>query len=129
MEDSSLKRTRTSTIRLGDDGIVRVVMSEATIETLDEAQENIAAISEVAHGRLVPVLVDFRLVRSQDRQAREYYAGAETAKVITSVALLTGSPLSRVVANFFLGLNKPLYPTRLFTKESEALEWLKGYVG
>ena len=38
------------------------------------------------------------------------------------------SPLTRAIGNFFLGLNKPLMPTRLFTSEEEALAWLKTFV-
>jgi hypothetical protein len=48
--------------------------------------------------------------------------------VESAAALLIGSPLTRAIGNFFMGLNKPLIPTRLFTSETEALAWLKGFV-
>jgi hypothetical protein len=44
------------------------------------------------------------------------------------VALLVGSPMSRAIGNFFIGLNKPLIPTRLFVSEPEALAWLRGFL-
>jgi hypothetical protein len=36
--------------------------------------------------------------------------------------------VARAIGNFFMGLNKPLIPTRLFTSEAEALGWLREFV-
>lgn len=55
---------------------------------------------------------------------RVYYAGPATAEIFTAAALPVESMLSRAIANFFLGLNKPLIPTRLFNDEAEAVAWL-----
>jgi hypothetical protein len=35
--------------------------------------------------------------------------------------------LSRALGNFFLGLNKPSMPTRLFDDQEQALAWLRGF--
>jgi hypothetical protein len=34
-----------------------------------------------------------------------------------------------MIGNFFLALHRPADPTRLFTSESEALDWLRQFVG
>ena len=34
-----------------------------------------------------------------------------------------------IVGNFFIGLNKPKFPTKLFTQEKEAVIWLKKMKG
>jgi hypothetical protein len=65
-----------------------------------------------------------RGIRSQTRAARQHFAGAEAQKVTLAVALLIGSPVSRVLANFYLGIRPPQIPTVLFTEESEAIAWL-----
>ena len=85
-------------------------------------------IASLCMGRRRPVLVDMTDVRSMNRDARMYYAGPETAAVECAAALLVGSPLTSVIGNFFLGLNKPLIPTRLFTREEEALTWLGSFL-
>jgi hypothetical protein len=72
--------------------------------------------------------VDLTKVTAIHREARLYFAGEETAKVQSAAGLLIGSPLTRAIGNFFMGLNKPLIPTRLFTSEAEAIAWLKGFV-
>jgi len=117
-----------SRICLGEDGIVHAVTKPGSEQTLADAREQIAAIGKIGRGKALPVLVDFKNIKSQDRGARAYFAGKEPAKVVTACAILLSSPLSRVIGNFYMGLNKPVTPTKLFTSESEAIEWLKEYL-
>jgi len=58
------------------------------------------------------------------QDCRQHFAGPEHAKTFTKAALIVTSPISRIIGNFFLGLNKPLKPTRLFTSREEGLKWL-----
>ncbi len=120
--------TRTAWIWLGGDGIVRELDRPGSAQTLVDAQENVAANAQAALGRRRPLLVDMSAIESISREARVYYAGAEAATVLSAVALLVRSPLSRAIGNFFLGLNRPAVPTRLFSAEAEALAWLRGFV-
>lgn len=120
--------TRTSRIRLGEDGIVRVVVLPDAEQTLEDAKEQVAAVQKVAQGKKRPVLVDARDGRFMDRAARVYYASDEAARFRSASALLVGSAVTRVMASFFLGLNKPNYPVRLFNSENEALDWLRGFL-
>lgn len=49
---------------------------------------------------------------------------AENDAVTTQVALVAKSPVERMIANFFLGLNKPQVPVRMFTDPDKARAWL-----
>jgi hypothetical protein len=91
---------------------------------LEDAQENVAAIYELGERTRSLVLVDMRGVRSQTREARAYFAGAAAVQATLAVALLIGSPVSRVLASFFLRLNPHRVPTALFTDETKAIKWL-----
>ncbi len=126
MEDDFLL-TRCAMISLGEDGIVRFTISAGADETLDEAREVVAAVAKIGKGKKRPVLADARGVNSATREARRYYAGEEAAKVAGAAAVLVGSPISRMIASFFVSINRPDFPVRLFTSESEAMEWLKGF--
>ncbi len=96
--------------------------------TLDDARTNVALCLERNAGRRRPLLVDLRAVKSQTAEARAYLAGREGSQVSQAVGLLIGSPVSRVLGNFYLGLNKPSVPTRLFTSEEEAQAWLRDFL-
>src|SRR5690349_4358430 len=113
--------TRTYLIWLEDDGIVRVTAKPHVTITLEDAKVCVRTIREVCGGKLTPSLVDITGIVEIDREARLYFAGEETAKVEAAAALLINSPVARAIGNFFMGLNKPILPTRLFTSEAEAL--------
>ena len=119
--------TETGRVWLGEDGIIRSVANANSEETLPTAKANIAAIAHVAGGVPRPVLVDLTGVKSISRDARAYYTSEEAATHYTAAAMLVGSPLSRVIGNFYIGLNRLPKPTRLFTAEDGALEWLSGF--
>ncbi len=92
--------------------------------TLDDAKENVVVIYELSGNRRSPVLVDSRGVRWQTREAREYFVGPEAAEATSAVALLVGTPVSRVLGNFFLRFEKHRFPTALFSDEDSAVRWL-----
>jgi transcriptional regulatory protein LevR len=119
--------TSSHKISLHDDGIVKAICITGD-ETIEKARELIETIKKITENKTSPLLVDMRQQKSISREARQFYSRKETMDTVTALALIVESAISKVLANFFLGLNKPPYPTRLFTVEAEAIEWLKGYL-
>jgi hypothetical protein len=118
---------RTRTCFLWRDRFIFGVFHPGTEVSGDDARENIAASLRIANGRKLPVLVDLRAVRAQSAESRTVFAGAEAATFTAACALVIGSPLSRVLGNFYLGFNRPPTPTRLFVSVDEAMTWLAGF--
>jgi hypothetical protein len=69
------------------------------------------------------VLVDARPVKDMSREAQEISAKDGVPGTI-AVAILIDGPVSVVLGNFFLRLQRPPYATRLFRGEVEARRWL-----
>ena len=95
---------------------------------LHHAKLGVEAMQNVSGGKIRPVLVDVRHSRGTTPEARAYYAGEGGATVTKACAMLIGSPLSRMIGNFFLGFNKPRFPFRLFNDEQKAIYWLKQFL-
>jgi hypothetical protein len=112
----------------GEDGIIRVVSIPGVEVTLKSVIEVSRHVKKFSMGKKVPVFVDIRGLKSMTREARLFVSGEDAAQAHSAAALLIGSPLSKVIGNFFLGINKPPYPTKLFNSQEKALEWLKGFV-
>ena len=122
----------TSTQKLYWDDENNIVCGElnAAPQTLGAAKENVDAqerLRDALARQKTRVLVDMRQTSKISREARQYYAGQRTASIQRATALLVSSSVSVVIANFFLGLNKPISPTRLFREPGLAIEWLKGF--
>ncbi len=113
---------------MGNDGIGRTKTKPACEVKVSDAIENSAAVTALFTGKKFPLLIDSRNIKSMEREARKHFSTNGRETKINSFAVLVKSPLSRVIGNFFMGLNKPPVPARLFDNEADAIEWLKQYL-
>jgi hypothetical protein len=113
---------------MGSDGICRTKTKPRAEITLKEAEENSVTVNSFYKGKNFPLLIDTRDIKYIERKAREHFSIGNRDTHVTAFALLVKSPLSRMIGNFFMGLNKPSVPARLFDKETEAIEWLKQFL-
>jgi hypothetical protein len=109
---------------LDEAGILHVRTDEVRDVDLAIAKELVATCRRLAGDRRMPLLVDLRRVRTMNRDARAYFSGPAT-ECWSATALLIDSPLTRAIANFFMGINRPRVPTRMFGTEGEAFLWLR----
>jgi hypothetical protein len=107
---------------LRSDGIVQLVWTPAVAMSFEDAIAAIDAMIKLTGGRRSPLLVDAHNAGPQDRAARSEFV--RRGDLVSAVAILASTPLSRMMANFFIAVSKPMAPTRLFDDESLALTWL-----
>jgi hypothetical protein len=119
------QETNTSRYELRADGvIVQRVLGTAT-QTLADARKNTAAFAALTAGGKHPLVVDMRTNFALEPGVREHYASPEAVAWCSAIALLIRSTAGRVIGNFFLALQSPSVPTRLFADEAEALTWVR----
>ena len=111
---------------LRPDGIVQLVWAPRTAIVLEDALAATEAMARLTGGRRSPLLVDTHDVGQQDRAARNEFV--RRGDLVSAVALIVGTPLSRMMGNFFLGVSKPMAPPRRFEDEASAAAWLGGFV-
>ena len=58
------------------------------------------------------------------KEARDYVASSVVNSVVRAEALVIKSMALRIMGNFYLKVNKPARPSKLFNDRSVALEWL-----
>lgn len=113
---------------MGEDGIARTKVKKGAEVTIDHARENSVAVNSLFTGKKYPLLIDARGIKSMTRDARNQFSTKGRETNVLAFAIVIGSPLSRVIGNFFMGINKPAVPTKLFDNEIEAEKWLKPYI-
>ncbi|MBN4071192.1 hypothetical protein JYT72_01650 [Crocinitomix catalasitica] len=114
--------------RLTEDGILIFVYEKNAKDTLETAKENVTLGIELTNNKPYLILIDQRNVTDNSKAARNYYAHSDEVKSCIGVALLVDSGLSRVIGNFFIGLNKPPRPAKLFANEEMGLIWLRKHL-
>jgi hypothetical protein len=111
-------------VHLRPDGILEYRYHDGVMVDLAQARQLVLHAATLVDSPR-PTLVVVDKIKGIDREARSYFAhGEDNGAVTTSVALVLGNPVARMLGNFFLGLNKPRFPTRLFTSEADAVAWL-----
>jgi len=101
--------------------VVRFVWAPGSVCNEQEARIGTAAIRALGKGA-VPMLVDMRQMKKLERDAREYYKTDKAG--VSAMALLVGSPVTKMLANFFMRTDTDTTPTRMFTDEALAVTWL-----
>ena len=103
-------------------GVVRTDWLPGAVCGIEEARAVDAEIQALGRGKVLS-LVDLRDVTSIDRPAREFFMDRNPG--YRAVALVAGSPSTRMLANFFLGLKRGPIPVKMFTEEDAAIAWLQ----
>jgi hypothetical protein len=112
---------------LRPDGIVQLVWAPRTTVLFEDATAALEAMAQLTGGRRSPLLVDMHDTGPLDRPTRAELT--RRSDLQSAVGLIVGTPLTRMMANFFLSVNKPQFPTRLFDNEASSVAWLQAFVG
>lgn len=119
--------TRAIEITLEDDGILRARVFEGAHLTLRDMEEHYAFTKRMTGGQKVPVLIDARSEFTITDEARAY-AAQEATEVRLATAFIIRSAAMRVFYNLYVQINKPQVPTRMFSSEERAVQWLKTFI-
>jgi hypothetical protein len=115
------------TVALREDGILAYDPIPGLVITQNVALEVIAIGSQISDGPK-PTLVLMQDMGRVDREARAVLTSDQYLGVCSQTALVVGSPVSRTIAGFFVRLNHPPYPVKLFQNPDLAADWLRGFI-
>jgi len=85
------------------------------------------AIRAVVPSGKALVLSDTTQLSGVSGEARATGNDPESVAIFGALAILGGSPLGRMVGNFFIRTSRPSYPTRIFTDVAAATAWLRTF--
>lgn len=112
----------------GEDGIVRTQVKLKIDIGITEAKENSELVNRLIGKNKAPLIVDNREIKSISKEARDHFSISNRESSVSAIAIIIDSSLSRMVANFYLGINKPKVPVKLFNQEELAVKWCKEIV-
>ncbi|MEZ4922316.1 MAG: hypothetical protein R2780_04020 [Crocinitomicaceae bacterium] len=112
---------------LGEDGIARTLVRDGAVIGIEDAMLNSRAVNSLRENAVYPLIVDTTKIKSITKEARDYLSIKDRETNVNAIAIVRKSIIGNMVANFFIGLNKPSVPTKLFNSEEEAVEWCKNF--
>ncbi len=101
------------------------VYPDITID-IKRAKEYHSLVSYLSKNRAHCTVIDITNLKEMSSEARTHLQGisSEWGKTL-AVALITNSFTAKVIGNFFLSVNKPTYPVKVFTDSLEAHLWAR----
>ena len=73
-------------------------------------------------------MVNLTKIKTVSKESRDIYSSEDMGKILTAAALIVGNPVSRIMGNFYMGINKTKMPVRMFTRTDQARKWLKEFL-
>ncbi len=115
---------------VNEGGVIWMRFKPCEVHTLEDAIAVVETHNTLAGETPAPVIADIREVSvGADRQAREYYVSEESSRLKLGMAMLVKSPMQRMLGNVFFRINRPPYPSKMFSDEAKALVWLDSLRG
>ncbi len=113
-----------ASVFLRKDGIVETVISNNTV--IDKAQcvDLLSAYSQILANKKYPLLLLVGDFATATKEAREFSASKAGLKYSKVEAYVFNSLPHRILANFYVKINKPPVPTKFFKTKQEAVAWL-----
>ena len=121
--------TATALIQLRNDGILSVRVRPKVHQTLANAKENMASALVATAGVRRPLLVNIAEATPLDAEVRHHYTGQALVDGFRALGLVVAaSPVGRMMGNIYFLVARPGIPSRLFSAEPDAVDWLKGFL-
>jgi hypothetical protein len=118
-----------SVMWFNDEGILFSVPKPGTPPemTKEEVEKEMTRFKEIiGHKKVCMVSEANPNSRPPTKEERDWIADIIN-DVTKAMAIVTTSPVARMIANLFFGLKPPPYPTKMFSNEKEATEWIRQF--
>jgi hypothetical protein len=128
LKESLMQRTENEFAEFWiQEGILYFIYKHGSVINLDAAKKIVAERLKLQAGVPYPVFCDLRGIRDSDKAARDYLA-REGSELVKAVGALVESPVTKVMLNFYMKIDRPRTPTQMFTTKEDALLYLQAYI-
>jgi hypothetical protein len=122
------EKTRTCEIFIDELGILHVKILAGVIIDKEDAADNFVVVRNLTEGKPILKLVDARNPFIIKKDAQIFVEKENDPNTNIARAVLVNSFITKYLRAFFLRLEKPKVPVKIFTSEKKALEWLKTFL-
>lgn len=112
-------------IKLRSDGITHVHYKTNVVIDADTQLSMREIFKELAPGKKLKYIFSAETGVTFTKEARENSVAVDSP--IAAYAIIANNLAYRIIGNFYLKVNKPLVPYKLFSTADEAIEWLNSF--
>ncbi|MBL7910557.1 MAG: hypothetical protein JNJ41_05855 [Bacteroidia bacterium] len=115
----------TCDIILRSDEIIKIEFKEIDELKLVHVIDISNAIRLLVPVKRCLILISLSNYINPTAEVREFWAAKERNEISQAEAILIDNLPMKLVVNFYLNINKPQRPTKVFKNEADAIDWLK----
>lgn len=128
MEKPNLIETQIAIISVDENGIGFQYFKDNTILDVPEQMENLEAIIKVTGNKPTPFVIYAGKNVIITKDARDNAIPLESKSPINASAIVVQNLAYRLIAEFFIKVQKPKNPYKIFTDKESAIEWCKQFI-
>lgn len=111
-------------IAFKSNGIVYVLFKDDCVLDVDLQFRLLDSYNAITEGRLTPFIFLAAQNVTITKEARDNATSLESISPLGASAAIVTNLAYKLIANFYMRLNKPKRPFKTFSNEEEAVEWL-----
>jgi hypothetical protein len=112
-------------IKLRNDNIVHVIFKTGAVLDVPLQMRMLDKYIEICDGRKLPFLFDAMEHVTITKEAKVNAVEIERLAPVTANAVIARNLAYRLIAEFYLKVNKPKMPFKIFKNEDDAISWLR----
>ncbi len=128
METIRSVETSISYLSINDDGIGHMHFKDGITMDIPEQMEHLKGIIELTENYPTPFVVTASEQVTFSKEARNNAIIIEDQSPVSAMAIVIENLAYRLIAEFYLKVQKPKKPFAVFTKKEKAYEWCKQFV-
>ena len=121
------KELKRAIVQYRKDGIVHVIYKSGNTITVEDCHEMAKFIALIGVCDKYRILTEPQEGANITDKARALLASKLGNRYTLKTAILCSSIIHEMIGNFFIRMNQPYRPTKLFTNKEEAIEWLLAF--
>lgn len=111
-------------IHLRSDMIIHIIYKEGVVIDIPVQERVLEKFNELCNGKKLPFLFDAMDHVSVTKEAKINAVEMELKTPVLATAVFAKSLAYKLIADFYLKINKPKTPFKVFRKKEDAIKWL-----
>jgi hypothetical protein len=96
--------------------------------TMEEIIKEMEIFKRITNNQKVCLVAESNPKSPAPSKDQRDFIAEQIGSVTKALAMITTSPVSKMIANLFFGFKPPSYPVKMFTNKEEAVSWIKQYL-
>lgn len=109
-------------------GFVELIFGNNTFMEVIDGQQIAEILSSYLEDKKVPVLQVLGKYMNFSKEAREFSLTEKGMKNVLISAFVLDSLPHKILANFYIKIDKPPFPTKFFATRKDALDWVTEFL-